>query len=138
MRNPGRTTATATALLIGVTLVSMMMVGAQTAKASLDEALGSEYLVDVEVGDYSGSTFTAESLAKVKAMNGVQALSELTYVGNSKSGQEIFATDPGDAQVRAQQRQAGPGCRPGPGLLQQRGQDHGGHRHRCRRQERQA
>lgn len=94
VRNPGRTTATATALLIGVTLVSMMMVGAQTAKASLGDALGSEFLVDVEVNDYSGTTFPAESLAKVKAMNGVQDLAELTAVGSSKSGQELFATDP--------------------------------------------
>ncbi len=94
VRNPGRTTATATALLIGVTLVSMMMVGAQTAKASLDAALGSEYLVDVEVNDYSGTTFPAESLAKVKAMRGVHDLAQLTAVGSSKSGQELFATDP--------------------------------------------
>lgn len=94
VRNPGRTTATATALLIGVTLVSMMMVGAQTAKSSLGDALGSEYLVDVEVNDYSGTTYPAESLAKVKAMNGVDSLAELTFVGSSKSGQEIFATDP--------------------------------------------
>lgn len=94
VRNPGRTTATATALLIGVTLVSMMMVGAQTAKASLGDALGSEYLVDVDVNDYSGTSYPSESLAKVRAMNGVEALAELTRVGNSTGGQEIFATDP--------------------------------------------
>lgn len=94
VRNPGRTTATATALLIGVTLVSMMMVGAQTAKTSLGDALGSEYLVDVEVNDYSGTTYSADSLSKVGAMDGVEGLAELTFVGNSKSGQEIFATDP--------------------------------------------
>ncbi|MFL4472783.1 ABC transporter permease [Paeniglutamicibacter sp. MACA_103] len=96
VRNPGRTTATATALLIGVTLVSMMMVGAQTAKSSLGEALGSEFLVDVEVNDYnSGTSFAPEALAEVKAMNGVEGLAELTRVGNSETGQEIFATDPG-------------------------------------------
>lgn len=95
VRNPGRTTATATALLIGVTLVSMMMVGAQTAKSSLGEALGSEYLVDVEVNDYgSDAAYSPEALAEVKAMNGVEGLAELTRVGNSEAGQEIFATDP--------------------------------------------
>ena len=56
VRNPGRTTATATALLIGVTLVSMMMVGAQTAKSSLGDALGGEFLVDMEVQDGDLST----------------------------------------------------------------------------------
>ena len=95
VRNPGRTTATATALLIGVTLVSMMMVGAQTAKASLDEALGSEYLVDVEVNDYGMSKgYSAEQLKKVENLKGVDALAELTRVGFSASGQEVFATDP--------------------------------------------
>lgn len=95
VRNPGRTTATATALLIGVTLVSMMMVGAQTAKASLNEALGSEYLVDVEVYDYGMSKeYSAEQLKKVENLKGVQALAELTRVGFSEGGQEVFATDP--------------------------------------------
>lgn len=95
VRNPGRTTATATALLIGVTLVSMMMVGAQTAKASLNEALGSEYLVDVEVNDYGQSKeYSADQLNKVKNLNGVEGLTELTRVGSSEGGQEVFATDP--------------------------------------------
>ncbi|PQZ91562.1 hypothetical protein CQ018_13020 [Arthrobacter sp. MYb227] len=95
VRNPGRTTATATALLIGVTLVSMMMVGAQTAKASLNEALGSEYLVDVEVIDYGMSKeYNADQLQKVKQLKGVESLAELTRVGSSASGQEVFATDP--------------------------------------------
>lgn len=49
VRNPGRTTATATALLIGVTLVSMIMVGGQTAKASLNNSIAGEFPVDVMV-----------------------------------------------------------------------------------------
>lgn len=93
VRNPGRTTATATALLIGVTLVSMMMVGAQTAKSSLGDALGSEFLVDVVVDDYQRVSFTDEELEKVRALDGVQALSALTYVGDSANGQPILAAD---------------------------------------------
>ncbi|WP_411734606.1 ABC transporter permease, partial [Paeniglutamicibacter sp.] len=112
VRNPGRTTATATALLIGVTLVSMMMVGAQTAKSSLGEALGSEFLVDVEVNDYGsgpGAGFAAEDLAEVKAMDGVQGLAELTSVGNSEAGQEIFATDPATLKTVLNSRKQFPG-----------------------------
>lgn len=93
VRNPSRTTATATALLIGVTLVSMMMVGAQTAKHSLSETLGSEYLVDVEVDTYQDTTFTPAALEKVKAMGGVEALAELTVVGHAETGQDVFAAD---------------------------------------------
>jgi putative ABC transport system permease protein len=48
-RNPARTAATSTALLIGVTLVAMMSTGAVTARASLDGELDSRFPVDVQV-----------------------------------------------------------------------------------------
>ncbi|MET0979254.1 MAG: FtsX-like permease family protein [Paeniglutamicibacter terrestris] len=99
VRNPGRTTATATALLIGVTLVSMMMVGAQTAKSSLGDALGSEFLVDIEVNDYQGTTFSPEAITKAKELAGVQALTKLTSVGTTEEGQDIMAADPADLKA---------------------------------------
>ena len=46
-RNPRRTAATSSALLIGVTLVAMMSVGAASARASLASTLDSSYNVDV-------------------------------------------------------------------------------------------
>ncbi len=66
VRNPGRTTATATALLIGVTLVSMIMVGGQTAKATLNNSIAGEYPVDVTVSlfDQKADPAKAEKLAK--------------------------------------------------------------------------
>lgn len=51
-RNPRRTAATSTALLIGVTLVVMMATGAATARAALDERLDQEYPVDVTVSAF--------------------------------------------------------------------------------------
>lgn len=50
LRNPGRTTSTTAALLIGVTLVSLVTVGAATTRASLDATLASTYPVDLTVG----------------------------------------------------------------------------------------
>lgn len=78
VRNPGRTTSTATALLIGVTLVSMIMVGGQTAKASMNDAIAGEYPVDMTVSFYDGTTdeATAKELAqKIRDVDGVVATS---------------------------------------------------------------
>ncbi|WP_066582686.1 ABC transporter permease [Cellulomonas timonensis] len=47
VRNPRRTAATSTALLIGVTLVAMMSTGAASARTTLNTALDSSYPVDV-------------------------------------------------------------------------------------------
>ena len=46
MRNPRRTAATASALMIGLTLVSMMAVFGQSAKASVDKTIGESFSAD--------------------------------------------------------------------------------------------
>lgn len=50
VRNPRRTAATATALLIGVTLVTMMSTGAAIARSTLNSALADEFPVDIAIG----------------------------------------------------------------------------------------
>ncbi|MFI2103325.1 ABC transporter permease [Isoptericola sp. NPDC019693] len=49
LRNPRRTAATSTALLIGVTLVGMMSTGAASARVTMDSELDARYPVDVTV-----------------------------------------------------------------------------------------
>lgn len=49
LRNPRRTAATSTALLIGVTLVSMMTTGAASARAALDDELDARFPVDLQL-----------------------------------------------------------------------------------------
>ncbi|WP_457962764.1 ABC transporter permease [Arthrobacter sp. D1-29] len=49
LRNPARTSVTAAALLIGVTLVALMMTGASTARLAFDDALAQNYPVDMGV-----------------------------------------------------------------------------------------
>lgn len=49
LRNPRRTAATSTALLIGVTLVAMMSTGAASARTSLTSELDQQFPVDVAV-----------------------------------------------------------------------------------------
>lgn len=51
VRNPRRTAATSTALLIGVTLVTMMSTGAASARATLNSTLDSHFPVDVIIAD---------------------------------------------------------------------------------------
>ncbi|MET1036409.1 MAG: ABC transporter permease [Arthrobacter sp.] len=112
VRNPGRTTATASALLIGVTLVSMMMVGAQTAKASLDGALASEYLVDVTVEGHGRDTpLDSGDAGEVLRVDGVAAAALLTPVGTDAGGLPVFAADSGDlaAVLNDASRLPGPG-----------------------------
>lgn len=75
VRNPGRTTATATALLIGVTLVSMMMTGAATARSSFDNTLDRKFPVDAAVtGPHtSGQALSAADVAAARAVPGITA-----------------------------------------------------------------
>jgi putative ABC transport system permease protein len=68
LRNPRRTAATATALLIGVTLVGMMTTGAATARVTMDNELDSMYPVDIQV-----STTTSDDDGQRAAMPPVVA-----------------------------------------------------------------
>ncbi|MGW6175413.1 FtsX-like permease family protein [Arthrobacter sp. NPDC055138] len=83
VRNPGRTSATATALLIGVTLVAMMMTGAQTARTAFDGQLGAEYPVDLSIGDLTSAGRALDASAAATALNydGVAAAGLITNGG---------------------------------------------------------
>ena len=58
LRNPRRTSATSTALLIGVTLVSMMSTGAASARVTLNAELDTQYPVDVMINDVASVSTT--------------------------------------------------------------------------------
>ncbi|MBG0739191.1 ABC transporter permease [Paeniglutamicibacter antarcticus] len=91
VRNPGRTTATASALLIGVTLVSMMMTGAATARTAFDGSLNFRYPVDISVsgpalGAGGPSAISAAQVAAASKLPGVQAAALLPVVGTVSLG----------------------------------------------------
>ncbi|WP_455604587.1 ABC transporter permease [Cellulosimicrobium funkei] len=78
LRNPRRTTATSTALLIGVTLVAMMSTGAASARTSLDAALDDQYPVDVMLAtDAYGSTGEPVPSDVVRAVSGTEGVSRV-------------------------------------------------------------
>ncbi|WP_179388391.1 ABC transporter permease [Psychromicrobium silvestre] len=99
VRNPSRTTATAAALLIGVTLVSMMLTGAATARSTFDSSLEGRYPVDVQA--YDGK-YTSQQLEAVKALQGVTQAVLIPLVGKlggEYSGTPVYGISSADAAL---------------------------------------
>jgi len=104
VRNPQRTSATSSALLIGVTLVAMMMTGAATSRSAFDGALSSEFPVDVTIQGplLDGSPLGADDAAAAGSVDGVEESLLLPAAGMAESdGGEIavYALDPAGASV---------------------------------------
>ncbi|WP_369251940.1 FtsX-like permease family protein [Geodermatophilus amargosae] len=70
-RNPRRTAATATALLVGVTLTTAMVVGAASTRATAQAGLDAAYPADVEIGAYG--ELPASLLPRLQEVDGVAA-----------------------------------------------------------------
>jgi putative ABC transport system permease protein len=75
-RNPRRTAATATALLIGVTLTTAMVVGAASTRATAQAGLAAQYPTDVIVS--GGEAMPSTLPGQLAAVDGVVATSSLT------------------------------------------------------------
>ncbi|MDK9354482.1 FtsX-like permease family protein [Propionibacterium freudenreichii] len=69
-RNPGRAAATANALLVGVTLITLLTVGASASQASLDRYLSATYPQDAVVS--AVKSVDEQTLTRIKATDGVQ------------------------------------------------------------------
>ncbi|MCL2595060.1 MAG: FtsX-like permease family protein [Promicromonosporaceae bacterium] len=79
-RNPRRSAATATALLIGVTLVTMMSTGAASARASMDAAFDSFYPIDMAIEAGTNEALPAEVMASIMGTAGVGNMAQVTNV----------------------------------------------------------
>ncbi len=103
VRNPGRTSATAAALLIGVTLVTLMMAGAATSRQAFDAMLAENYPVDLAVRVDGAAGQDAAVLRKVESLDGVQAAvllqaaGTITAPGTAADGIPVFAISSNDA-----------------------------------------
>ncbi|KUM38926.1 ABC transporter permease [Arthrobacter sp. EpRS71] len=81
-RNPARTSATAAALLIGVTLVSLMMTGAATSRQAFNDTLAENYPVDLSAQTaVDGGRDPGDAVSLIKALDGVSAAVLLQPVG---------------------------------------------------------
>ncbi len=91
VRNPGRTSVTAAALLIGVTLVTLMMTGAASSRTAFDQMLAKNYPVDLAVSlpttaasegaEPAAPALTVAQRDVVRAISGVSEAELLPIVG---------------------------------------------------------
>ncbi len=104
IRNPRRAAATASALLVGVTLITLMSVGAASAQASATRTMDGHYPVDAMVLPAGGRVGTA-TLEAVRAAPGVEraAMAATTVAmldaGDVHQTTEVYAVAPSDAGV---------------------------------------
>lgn len=81
VRNRSRTAATATALIVGTTLVTMILTGGRTAQLNTDEMLATKYpvdvyaqLTDIDPTDSTEVTSTVDELADTAGIADAEAL----------------------------------------------------------------
>jgi putative ABC transport system permease protein len=95
-RNPRRTAATASALMVGLTLVSMMAVFGQSTKASVDKTIGESFSADYVVSNAVGVPFSPAVVDQVEKLPGVGAVARFRYAGATVGGEstQVGAIEP--------------------------------------------
>jgi putative ABC transport system permease protein len=95
-RNPRRTSATATALMIGLALVSTMAVLGRSATASVDDLVGSDLKADYVVSNATHAPFSPTIAEQVAALPGVSHTATIRYAQGSLNGtgETVAALDP--------------------------------------------
>ncbi|TQJ48385.1 ABC transporter permease [Phycicoccus sp. SLBN-51] len=96
VRNPRRTAATASALMIGLTLVSMMSVFGASAKASIDKAINENFVADYVVSNAISQPFSTSVTRGVAAVPGVETVSPMRFasIDIGDGGSYSAAIDP--------------------------------------------
>ncbi len=77
LRNPRRTGATASALMIGLALMSMVSIFGASASASTDAAIGKALTSQFIVSNVVGQPFSTDVAEKVRRLDGVAGVTEL-------------------------------------------------------------
>lgn len=103
LRNPGRAASTVTALLLGICLITLMMVGSASVRRSADDELDRQLPVDaaVSVAPSAATGLPAGIVDQVLGLPGVQAAAPLRTVqvlagttGTDGGGTVAYAGDP--------------------------------------------
>ncbi|QBF47172.1 ABC transporter permease [Janibacter limosus] len=92
VRNPGRTAATASALMIGMTLVALMGVIASSATASIDKQIADSFRADYILSNAVGQPFSSTVAEQVARVDGVREVSPVRFVSAEVDGGRLFAT----------------------------------------------
>ena len=97
LRNPRRTTATASALMIGLALACTMAIVGDSAKASVDRSVEESFVGDYVVSNVFGGEFNAAIADRMARIDGVESVVRERYQFAELEGepqQGIAATDP--------------------------------------------
>ena len=92
LRNPRRTTATASALMIGLALACTMAIVGDSAKASVDRSIEENFVGDYVVTSIFGGSFSSGLAARVADVDGVASVVRERYQQvNHDGGPRILA-----------------------------------------------
>ena len=98
LRNPRRTAATASALMVGMALVAMMSILGQSASASTDAALDEALTSQFVISNVVGQPFSTDVAEQARRVDGVETVAQLRQGPARVDGDRIFpgAVDPRD------------------------------------------
>jgi putative ABC transport system permease protein len=101
LRNPRRTTATASALMIGLTLACTMAIVGDSAKASVDKSIEENFVGDYVVSNVIGTAFTPAIGDQMAKVQGVEHVVRERFQAGERDGdrQGVSAVDPGDVAL---------------------------------------
>ncbi len=95
LRNPRRTAATASALMIGLALVSTMSILGSSAKASVDQTIEENFYGDLVVSNVVGVPFSTTIADRIAETDGVATVSRLRYANaDFDGGQGVMGIEP--------------------------------------------
>jgi putative ABC transport system permease protein len=86
VRNPRRTAATASALMIGLALVSTMAILGSSAKASVDRTIEENFTGDLVVSNVIGVPFSPAIADRIEQTDGVASVSRVRYAVGEYDG----------------------------------------------------
>ena len=92
LRNPRRTAATASALMIGLALVSAFSILGASTNASVDKTIGQGLRADFVISTAVGQPFTPEVAARVAAVPGVTTVMQHRFGTVQVDGGKAFLT----------------------------------------------
>ena len=90
MRNPRRTAATASALMVGLALVSAFTIIGASTNASIDKLVGSALSADFVVSTAVGQPFTPQVADDLRDVDGVEAVMQERFGAAQFDGTESF------------------------------------------------
>ncbi|MFF8993376.1 ABC transporter permease [Streptomyces sp. NPDC014983] len=99
VRNPRRTAATASALMIGLTLITGMTVMAGSLQSSIDKMAASAIRADYVVSMANGSPLSPDVAKKLAATDGVSASSPLRNAASRIDGKTEYVTGVDGASI---------------------------------------